>query len=376
MSAHDEGDRVTVDDFEAQARARMPRMIFDYYAGGAGDEWTLAENRRAFQRWVLRPRVLADVSDVDLTTTVLGREVAFPILIAPSAFQRLADPDGELATARATKSAGSLMVLSTISTVPLEDVAATGVARWFQLYVMQDRSLTEGLVRRAHAAGYEALVLTVDTPYLGLRLRDVRNRFRLPPDVDMANLPEVSLPASPGGPGDGDEPGSRLQEFFAADHDHSLNWDDLPWLRSLAPIPLVLKGILTAEDAHRAVAEGVEGIIVSNHGGRQLDSVPAALDALPEVVEAVQGRAEVLVDGGVRRGTDVLKALALGARAVLVGRPPLWGLAVDGEAGVGAVLELLRDELLLAMRLAGARSVPAVDRSLVAPAPGGGGGRG
>ena len=354
----------------------MPRMFFDYYAGGSGDEWTLAENRRAFQRWVLRPRVLRDVSQVDLTTTVLGREVAFPILVAPSAFQRLADPDGELAVARAAKSAGSLMVLSTISTVPLEDVAATGVARWFQLYVMRDRSITEGLVRRAHAAGYEVLVLTVDTPYLGSRLRDVRNRLRLPPGVDMVNLPEVSLPESPGGPGDGDDPGSELQEFFAAQHDPSLSWDDLPWLRSIAPMPLVLKGILTAEDAQRAVAEGVDGIIVSNHGGRQLDSVPAALDALPEVVEAVQGRAEVLVDGGVRQGTDVLKALALGARAVLVGRPPLWGLAVDGEAGVRAVLELLRDELLLAMRLAGATSVAAVDRSLVSPAPGGGGGRG
>ena len=260
------------------------------------------------------------------------------------------------------------MVLSTISTVPLEDVAATGADRWFQLYVMQDRSLSEDLVRRAHAAGYRALVLTADTPFLGPRLRDVRNRFTLPPDIDMANLHAITMPGG-SGPG-GRSTGSELADFFAAEHDASLSWDDLAWLRSVSPMPLVLKGVMTAEDAKLAAHAGVDGIIVSNHGGRQLDGVPAALDALPEVVDAVEGRVEVLMDGGVRRGTDVLKALALGARAVLIGRPYLWGLVCDGEAGVRQVLEMLRDELVLAMQLAGKQSVGEIDRSLVAPAPG------
>jgi 4-hydroxymandelate oxidase len=361
-------DRVGIDDFERHARERLPQMVYDYFAGGSGEEWTLLENLRAFDRWVLRPRVLVDVAKVDLSTTVLGQPISFPILLAPTAFHRLGHADGELATARAAASLGAIMVLSTISTVPLEDVAATGADRWFQLYVMQDRSLSEDLVRRAHAAGYRALILTVDTPFLGPRLRDVRNRFTLPPDIDMANLHAITMPGG-SGPG-GRSTGSELADFFAAEHDASLSWDDLAWLRSVSPMPLVLKGVMTAEDAKLAADAGVDGIIVSNHGGRQLDGVPAALDALPEVVDAVEGRVEVLMDGGVRRGTDVLKALALGARAVLIGRPYLWGLVCDGEAGVRQVLEMLRDELVLAMQLAGKQSVGEIDRSLVAPAPG------
>jgi len=361
-------DRVGIDDFERHARERLPQMVYDYFAGGSGEEWTLLENLRAFDRWVLRPRVLVDVAKVDLSTTVLGQPIPFPILLAPTAFHRLGHADGELATARAAASLGAIMVLSTISTVPLEDVAATGADRWFQLYVMQDRSLSGDLVRRAHAAGYRALVLTADTPFLGPRLRDVRNRFTLPPDIDMANLHAITMPGG-SGPG-GRSTGSELADFFAAEHDASLSWDDLAWLRSVSPMPLVLKGVMTAEDAKLAAHAGVDGIIVSNHGGRQLDGVPAALDALPEVVDAVEGRVEVLMDGGVRRGTDVLKALALGARAVLIGRPYLWGLVCDGEAGVRQVLEMLRDELVLAMQLAGKQSVGEIDRSLVAPAPG------
>jgi 4-hydroxymandelate oxidase len=355
-------DRFGVEDFEAAARERLPRVAYDYYAGAAGDEWTLRENRRAFRRWVLRPRVLAGVDHVDLTTTVLGHPVPFPILLAPTAFQRLADREGELATARAAKSLGALMVVSTISTVALEDVAETGVDRWFQLYVMRDHEITARLVKRAHRAGYGAIVLTVDTPILGRRIRDERNRFTLPPGIGMANLEGMPLPEQA-------EPGSSLASYFASDHDASLTWKDLEWLRSLSPLPLLLKGILTGEDARRAVDAGVDGIVVSNHGGRQLDGAPATLDALPEVVEAVHGRAEVFMDGGVRRGTDVLKALALGARAVLIGRPYLWGLAANGQAGVKRVLEMLRDELSLAMALSGRRSIAEVDRSLVAPAP-------
>ena len=361
-------ERVGIEDFEREARERLPKMIFDYFEGGAGDEWTLAENRRAFDRWTLRPRVLVGVENIDLSTTVLGHPVPFPILVAPTAFHRLAHPDGELATARAAASLAVVMVLSTISTTPLEEVAATGVDRWFQLYVMRDRSLAEQLVRRAYAAGYRALVLTVDTPQLGPRLRDIRNRFTLPPGVGLANLPEVALPdgSGPGGRGSG----SELSDLFAAEHDASLSWDDLAWLRSLSAMPLVLKGILTAEDARLAAEAGVDGIIVSNHGGRQLDGVPAPLDALPEVVEAAGDRVEVMMDGGIRRGTDVLKALGLGARAVFVGRPILWGLACGGESGVRDVLKMLREELTLAMRLAGKRTIGEIDRSLVAQAPG------
>jgi 4-hydroxymandelate oxidase len=350
---------ITLDDFEEAARRLLPRMIFDYFAGGAGDEWTLNENRRAFDRWVLRPRMLADVSEVDLTTTVLGQPVPFPVLLAPTAFQRMAHPDGELATARAAASLDTIMVLSTIATVSLEDVAETGVRGWFQLYVLKDRDLTAELVKRAHASGYTALVLTVDAPLLGRRIRDERNLFTLPPGMGLANLEGSGLPVSAG---------SGLSSFFLDRHDPSLNWDSLAWLRSLSPLPLVLKGIVTAEDATLAVEAGVDAIVVSNHGGRQLDGAPAALDVLPEVVEAVAGRIEVLTDGGIRRGTDVLKALGLGARAVLIGRPYLWGLAVDGEAGVRRVLELLRDEVRLAMILAGQPSVAGITRSLVAPA--------
>jgi 4-hydroxymandelate oxidase len=355
-------DPVGLDELEALARARLPRMVYDYYAGGSGDEWTMGENRRAFSRWVLRPRVLMDVGSVDLRTTVIGQQLDAPILLAPTAMQRLAHPEGEVATARAAAGSGLVMVLSTISTRTLEDVAEAGSARWFQLYVHRDRELTARLVLRAYAAGYSAVVLTVDTPIVGRRLRDERNRFALPEGIALANLEGLDIPPS--------LEGSGLFAYFLSQMDPTVTWQDVEWLRSLSPLPVVLKGILTGEDARRAVAAGVAGVIVSNHGGRQLDGVPASLDVLPEVVEAVAGRADVLLDGGVRSGSDALKALALGAKAVLIGRPYLWGLAVDGEAGVRSVLDVFRRDLALAMALAGVPSVRSIDRSLVAPAPG------
>lgn len=350
-----------LEDFEEMARRRMTRMAFDYYAGGSGDEWTLRENRRAFERWVLRPRVLVDVTSVESSTTVLGRSMPFPVLLAPTGFQALAHPLGELATARAAASMDVTMVLSTASTRSIEDVAGEGPPRWFQLYVHRDRGLTAALVERAHAAGYGAVVLTVDTPVLGRRERDERNRFTLPPELTMANLAGVRLPEADG---------SALYAYVAAQMDPSVSWRDVEWLRSLSPLPVVVKGILTEEDAALAIEAGVAAIIVSNHGGRQLDGVPASLDALPEVVGAARGAVEVLMDGGVRRGADVVKALALGASAVLIGRPFLWGLAVDGEAGVRRVLDMLRAEFVLAMALAGRSRVEDVDRTAVAPARG------
>jgi 4-hydroxymandelate oxidase len=355
----DDAPLLSLDDLESKAREVLPAMVFDYFAGGAGDEWTLRENRRAFDRWVIRPRVLVDVSDPDLTTTVLGRSMPVPIMLAPTAFQRLAHPDGELGTARAAAAAGVTMIVSTIATVSLEQIAETGVRRWFQLYVLKDRDFTADLVRRAHAAGYEALVVTVDTPVLGRRVRDERNAFTLPPGIEMANLEGSGLPNALG---------SGLTSHILSRHDDSVTWDDLAWLRSLAPLPLALKGVLTAEDAGLAADAGVDALIVSNHGGRQLDGAPATLDAVPEIVEAVGERVEVLVDGGVRRGADVVKGLALGARAVCVGRPYLWGLATGGEDGVRSVLEFLRDDLALAMALAGRRSIDSIDRMAVSPA--------
>ena len=350
---------VNVLDFEALARKRMKRAFYDYYAGGAEDERTLEANRGAFSRIFLRPRVLVDVSRVEPAATVLGTRVSMPVLIAPTAFQKLAHPDGEIATARAAGESRTLMVASTISTCSLEEIAqaATGPL-WFQLYVYKDRSISRALVRRAERAGYRALCLTVDTPQLGHRERDHRNRFTLPRGVHMKNFEDVGLDVA--------TLGVSFQAYASRQLDPSLTWEAVTWLKRETKLPLLLKGIIAPEDAARAAEAGVAGIVVSNHGGRQLDGAEAAIRALPRVVDAVQGRAEVYMDGGVRRGTDIVKALALGARAVLVGRPCLWGLAAAGERGVGRVLELLRQELTLAMALCGTPTLGAIDRSLVA----------
>ena len=350
---------ITLSDFRRAARRRLTTMAWDYFRSGADAQATLRANRRAFSRWEIWPRVLVDVAARDLSTTVLGARLSMPVLVAPTAYQKLAHPDGEPATARAAAAAGTLMCVATLATTSLEEVAAAvDGPRWFQLYVHRDRGLTRALVERAHAAGYGALVVTCDTPLLGRRLADARNGFRLPPPLTMANLVDTAL-ASAGGDG------SALEHYFAARHDASFCWRDLDWLRSLSPLPLVLKGILRADDAARAAAAGCAAVIVSNHGARQLDGAPASLDALPEVAAATGDRLEVLFDGGIRWGTDVLKALALGARAVLLGRPILWGLAVGGEAGVRRVLEIVRDELSRAMALSGCASLGAVDRALV-----------
>jgi isopentenyl diphosphate isomerase/L-lactate dehydrogenase-like FMN-dependent dehydrogenase len=323
-------------DYERAAEKKLDPAAFGYFAGGANDEWTLFENLEAFNRWVLRPRVLVDVSGVDSATSVLGTEVSFPVLVAPMAFQGLAHPDGEKAMARGAAAAGTIMCLSTLSTIGIEEAAeaAPDGARWFQLYWGPDRSTVQDLVERAEAGGYRAIMVTVDLPEVGRRERDLRTGFEAP-----AQLSDIT--------------------------DSSLTWRDLEWLRSHTSLPLLVKGILTAEDAALACEAGVEGVVVSNHGGRQLDGVAASLDALPEVAEEVGDRAEVLLDSGVRRGTDVVKALALGAKAVLAGRAPLWGLAVGGAEGVEQILGLLREELELALALCGCASPAAVTRAHV-----------
>jgi 4-hydroxymandelate oxidase len=332
---------VTVDDYESVARERLPPDVFDFYAGGAGDEWTLAENVRSFDRWRLRPRFLRGAGEPDPSTTILGTPIAFPVLVAPWAYQGLAHPDGERGTARAAATAGTIMLVSSTTIDFLEDVARSSDApKWWQLYIFEDRGVTEEMLARVVASGYGAICLTVDLPVFGLRHRDTRNGF----------VPPIGAPKS------------RLR------YDPTLSWDDVGWIRERSPgVPFVVKGVLTAEDAELAVNAGADAIIVSNHGGRQLDWSPAGLTALPEVVDAVAGRVPVLMDGGVRRGTDVLKALALGAVAVLVGRPFVWGLAVDGEAGVTDVFRILRAEFENAMTLTGCRTIGEITPALVAP---------
>ena len=350
-------------EYEAAARDLLSPMTLGYISGGACDEVTLRANRAAFDRWRLLPRVLRGLRKVSTATTVLGQEVSLPVLIAPSGLHRLAHDDGELATSRGARSAGTIYTMSTASTVPMEIIGQEGSPWWFQLYVFSDRGISRNLVEQAAAAGASALVVTVDVPLLGRREADERNRFSLPDGLILANLqtPEhMLIPAVDGGSG--------LSTYIGAAWEPALTWDDLDWLASLSPLPVIPKGILHPDDAARAFEHGARAVIVSNHGGRQLDSAVASLDALPAVVDAVAGRGEVLLDGGVRRGTDVLKALALGARAVLIGRPAYWGLAAGGEAGVRHILELLRAELALDLMLCGLASPEEVTRDLLVPA--------
>ena len=344
---------VNVLDYEAAAAATLGPGPLGYFAGGAGDEVTLRENVAAYGRYLLRPRVLVDVGQCATTTTVLGREIAMPLLVAPVAFQRLAHPDGEVATARAALAAGTIMCLSTIATASPAEVAETGAHRWFQLYAMRDHALTTELIEQARSCGYSALLLTVDAPVPGRRERDLRTAVALPPELKVASL------------GRGDLTPADVLRFVSP----SLTWDDVERIRAEAGLPLLLKGVQTGEDASRACEVGVAGLVVSNHGGRQLDGVAATIDLLPEIVAAVDGRVEVLLDGGIRRGVDVVKALALGARAVLVGRPALWGLAVAGEEGVRSVLGLLQAEILNALQLLGCPSPEDVTAAHVSPRP-------
>jgi 4-hydroxymandelate oxidase len=354
---------LSLEELEREARRLIGEMAYAYYAGGSDDERLLTGNVEAWGRWQLHPRVLAGVSSVSTATTLLGSPVASPVGIAPTAIQALAHPEGEVATARGAAAAGALLILSSLATCPLEDVAAAApdAVRWMQIYVLRDRARTVDLVARTAAAGYRALVLTVDAPVSGLRLREWRTGAHLPDDLALPNLA-------------GDSTSSAREGGFMAvvtnEFEPALTPDDIEWLRGLSELPVVVKGVQRADDAVRCVDAGAEGVVVSNHGARQLADAPATADILAEVVDAVGGRAEVYVDGGVRRAPDVAKALALGARAVLVGRPSLWALATGGADGVAGLLGWFESELRRAMALCGAATVDGLDRSLVRPTPG------
>jgi L-lactate dehydrogenase (cytochrome) len=372
----------TVEDLRRLARRRLPRAIFDFVEGGAGHEGTVARNRAAFERLLFEPRVLVDVSKREQATVVLGERVATPVLVSPTGMAGLCWPKGEVAAARGAHEAGTIYTLSTHSSCTIEEVAAGAPGPlWFQLYVWQNRDLTRSFVDRARAAGYRALVLTVDVPVISRRERDLRNGFTVPPRITVGNAldtlrrvgwmrrvllgPKLTLANLVGMPGAPRTDVVTMAGVANRQVDPSLTWADLAWFRSLWSGPLLLKGVLTVADAKKAVEYGVDGLVVSNHGGRQLDGTRASVEALPDIVDAVGSRVEVLLDGGVRRGADVVRALALGARAVMVGRPYLYGLASGGTAGVRRVLEILHGEVDHALALTGVPRVGDLDRTVV-----------
>lgn len=374
-----------IDDLRAIAKRRLPGGVFDYVDGGAEDERTLHRNSAAFADIELRPRVLRDVSRIDTSTTLLGRLLPAPLVLAPTGFTRMVHPEGELAVARAAARAGLPYVLSTLSTRSIEEVAAcSGGPKWFQVYVWRDRELVRSMLDRAQAAGYEAIVVTVDTAVLGRRERDVRRGFTLPPKIGLDTLVDgVRHPAwawsfvraepivfanvvasARGDVGDGTNP-VTLSDYIGDQFDPSLSWEALAWFRSVWDGPILLKGVQGVEDARLAVEHGVDAVILSNHGGRQLDGAPAPIELVAPVADAVGGSTTIICDGGIRRGSDIVKALALGADACMIGRPYLFGLGAAGEAGVDHVLGLLLDGLRQTMALSGATDLAALDRDLV-----------
>ena len=351
---------VSLADFETLARTHIPAMAYEYISGGAADEITLRWNREAFDRLRLRPRILVDVSQLDTRLTLFGQELPFPILLAPTAYHRLVHPEGELATVKGAGAAGATLVASMLATATIEEMAkaATGPL-WFQTYILKDRGFTRDLVQRAENAGCKALCVTVDSPVVGVRNRDQRARFALPPEMERANLKGLMRPGGNLRPAEGD--------IYTPILDASITWKEIDWLRSFARVPVLLKGVMNPDDAEQAVKTGAAGIIVSNHGARNLDTVPATVDILSEVTEKVAGRIPVLMDSGIRRGTDVLKALALGATAVLIGRPYLHGLGVAGAEGVRRVVKILQTEFQMALALTGRTSLRSIDRSVLWP---------
>ncbi|XP_043525277.1 peroxisomal (S)-2-hydroxy-acid oxidase GLO5 [Frieseomelitta varia] len=353
---------ICIEDFEKYALKHLTPSVRDYYNSGAGEMFSLKLNVEAFKKYRIRPRFLRNVSKRDLTTTILGERISMPLGVAPAAMQRMAHPEGECANARAAQEAGTIYILSTISTSSIEEVAeaAPDAIKWFQLYIYKDRNVTLNLVSRAERAGFKALLLTVDAPLFGDRRLDIKNKFSLPSHLRLRNFEgELSSKINNA------ESGSGLNEYVTNLFDASLTWNDIKWLKSITKLPLILKGILTPQDALLAIEYGASAIVVSNHGARQIDTIPASIEALSEITKAVDGRIEVYMDGGVRQGIDVFKALALGAKMVFVGRPMLWGLTCDGKNGARAVLEVFRKEIDVAFALSGCATVNDVTRDMV-----------
>lgn len=352
---------VCVNDFEENALKVLPINARDYYKSGANAETTLRNNQDAFKRLRIRPRILRDVSKRCSATKVLTHHVRVPIGVSPAAMQKMAHEDGEIGNAKAVGEVGGIFILSTLSSTSMEELAehTPNTIKWFQLYIYRDRGITKSLVQRAERAGYKALVLTVDTNVFGTRYADIRNKFTLPSHLKLANL-EGKLASLPT-----DSEASNLLEYITAQLDETINWSDVKWLKSITNLPIILKGVLTAEDAILGVQSGASAIIVSNHGGRQLDYVPAAIEALPSIADAVGHKVDVYLDGGVRYGTDVFKALALGAKMVFVGRPALWGLAHSGKHGVKKVLDILTSEFDTALALSGCTRINEIKKEMV-----------
>ncbi|CAD5323019.1 unnamed protein product [Arabidopsis thaliana] len=348
---------VNVDEFQELAKQALPKMYYDFYNGGAEDQHTLNENVQAFRRIMFRPRVLVDVSNIDMSTSILGYPISAPIMIAPTAMHKLAHPKGEIATAKAAAACNTIMIVSFMSTCTIEEVASScNAVRFLQIYVYKRRDVTAQIVKRAEKAGFKAIVLTVDVPRLGRREADIKNKMISPQLKNFEGL--VSTEVRP-------NEGSGVEAFASSAFDASLSWKDIEWLRSITKLPILVKGLLTREDALKAVEAGVDGIVVSNHGARQLDYSPATITVLEEVVHVVKGRIPVLLDGGVRRGTDIFKALALGAQAVLIGRPIVYGLAAKGEDGVKKVIDMLKNEFEITMALSGCPTIDDVTRNHV-----------
>jgi 4-hydroxymandelate oxidase len=361
MKKKAQASAVNLPEFEALAKEALPKPVFDHLSGGTDDEVTLRENLEAFRRLQILPRVLKDVTNRNVATTVLGQSISFPVILAPITCLRRFHPQGELAVARAAASAETIYTVSTGACFGFDEIAkASRGPFWLQLYAYRDKGITKGLVERAETAGYSAICLTVDVPIGGRRERDLRNNYFYPKAMLYETLKGLGLKGF--SPKMSDE---QLLAFSARELTVALTWNYLEWLKSITKLPILLKGILSTDDALRAVSSGMQGIVVSNHGGRQLDRSPAAIDVLHEIATAVDGRIELLVDSGVRRGTDVLCALALGAKAVLLGRPYVWALAVEGERGVSRVLSMLRGEFDAAMALTGCSSVAEIDARLI-----------
>jgi len=347
---------INIFDFEAAAKERLPKEEYDYIAGGVTDELSVERNRRAFESWALRPRVLRDVSGLDLSATVLGAKVNLPVLIAPCGGHQKAHPEGEFATYRAAAACGTVFCVSANAGADFAQLAQAARGRlWLQLYPFRDKEMTKDWLKRAKDTGYEAVCVTLDSQWPAKRERDIRNSYR---NVRGVNFPKTEGDAARG------QRGAHL-----GGGDPAATWKDLEWIKSISPLPVVAKGIMTGEDAESCAQSGADGVIVSNHGGRHLDNTLATIEVLPEVTAAVKGKTEIYLDGGIRRGADVVKAIALGAKAVFIGRPLFWGLAVAGEQGVVRVLNILRDEMEITMAKCGRPTIASIDSTTVAKAP-------